>query len=65
MDHVLVVVGCEDTDLEESANDVGADEHGEVGLGGSVDRADGVVDGVTNVVSGDLVSMGTRQDLHT
>lgn len=63
VNHVVVVVVGEDTDLEEPTGFVWSDDHGELGLVRDGDRSHGVLECVAYVVIEDLMLVGTWKDL--
>jgi hypothetical protein len=58
VDHVVVVVVCDDADFEEPSGFVWSDDHGEVGLVGDGDGGHGVLECVAYVVVGDPMLVG-------
>jgi hypothetical protein len=64
VDHIVLIAGLEDPDLEETCADARADQHRELGLLRPRDRCDRAVDGVADVVVGDPMFASTRANLH-
>lgn len=65
MDHVVLVIGFENADLNDGGSAVWSDEHREVRLVGTGDGTDCIVDGMADVVVEDSVLVSTRPDLHS